>query len=144
MMRRLAGAILALTSIAASGGEFRFQCPERYPAGPIELRGPSQPWHGAISTVTPELPVSSGGMISGSPKDYPPGELRGRESLKKDGASVTVFPVDPAGSWIYCAYGKGGDIRLFRRLEHSGLKTCTMTMSRPKWPAAAKVSVNCE
>lgn len=143
VMRPLAGAVLALNSLAAHGGEFRFQCPERYPSRLIELRDAALPSWDAVSTIAPELPVSGGGMISGPPSNHPRGELRGRETMLKNGGSVTEFPVDPNESWIYCAYGKGGEIQLFRRVDPTGARTCTLKILRPKWPASTEVTVSC-
>jgi hypothetical protein len=136
-------AALALFPTFAPGGELRLQCPERYLSRVAELTEVPREWPGAIAQVSPGLLISGGGMIGASPKLYPPADLRGSEVRTKGGWSETRYPV--AGeSWIYCAYGQGGEIQLFRRVDGTGVRECAVRTLRPRAPASPVVEIVCK
>lgn len=138
-------AAIALSPKLAAGAELRFQCPERYLSRVAELADVPQGWKGAMAAVQPNLLISGGGMVGASPKLYPPADLRGSDVKTKGGWSETRYPVGPVGeSWVYCAYGQGGEIQLFRRVDGTGVRECAVRTLRPKTPASTKVEIVCK
>jgi hypothetical protein len=136
---------IALFPVVAHGGELRFQCPERYLSRVTELAEVPQGWKGAMAAVQPNLLIAGGGMVGASPKLYPPADLRGSDVKTKDGWSETRYPVGPDGeSWVYCAYGQGGEIQVFRRVDGTGVRECAVRTLRPKSPASAVVEIVCK
>lgn len=136
-------AAVALSSVAAAE-EIRFQCPDRYLTKVVELVEKPAAWRDAVATVRPEIPLSGGGVVGGSPKLYPPAELHGNTITSKGGRTETRYPVGPDGeSWAYCAYGQGGEIQLYRRVDGQGRRECIVKSSQPKPPDALKVEVVC-
>ena len=137
-------AAIALVPAVVLGGELHFQCPERYLSQVAELAEVPQAWPGAIATVRPEQLISGGGMVGGPAKRYPPAELRGRD-VKTQGRvwSETRYPIG-GESWVYCAYGQGGEIQLFRRVDGDGRRACAVRTWRPKAPTSPVVDVVCK
>jgi len=131
-------AALALAPLAtvAAPTELRFRCPERYGSQAAELAELPQGWQPSMATVRPHLLISGGGMVRGSPRLYPPAELRGSEGKTSNGGwSETRFPVQ-GESWAFCDYGQGGEIRLFRRVDGVGVRDCVIrTRQRASAPA---------
>lgn len=137
-------AALALTQLA-SGAELNFQCPARYPEQLTELSVPHKLDGNAVAIVSSGLLLSDGGMITGSPKDDPPAELRGTD----EGSNRTRYPVggiapgaQPVQSWLFCSYGRGGEVRLFRRVSES-VSSCLMRRTSAKGHSSVKVLVTC-
>jgi len=136
-------AALTLAPIAFAA-EVNFQCPARYPDQLAKLP-PGQKWDGAVATVSSGLLLSGGGMITGSPTDDPPAELRGSD----EGAYATRYPVGPqpgearpVQSWLFCSYGQGGEVRLFRRVsEH--VSSCVVTRVSHKGRHGINVLASC-
>lgn len=138
-------AAIAFFPVVALGGELHIQCPERYLTRVTELAEVPQGWQGAIATVRPELLISGGGMVGGPPKLFPPAELHGSDMKSKGGWSETRYPVGSDGeSWVYCAYGQGGEIQLFRRVDGIGVRQCSVRTLRPKSPASPVVEIVCK
>ena len=134
----------ALLPAAAAGAELHFQCPERYLNRPVELLELPSGWRGAAA-VRPELLVSGGGVIGGPLKLSPPAELRGEDVKSHDGWSATRYPVGRDGeTWAYCAYGQGGEIQLFRRVDGQGRNECIVRSIQPKSPASMRVEIACK
>ncbi|WP_407659532.1 STY0301 family protein [Massilia endophytica] len=135
---------IASIPLAALGAELRMQCPERYLTRVVKLAEVPQEWQGAIATVRPELLLSGGGMVGGPVELYPPADLRGSDVKSKVGWSETRYPVGSDGeSWVYCAYGQGGEIQLFRRIDGTGVRECSVRTSLPKAPAPPVVEIVC-
>lgn len=138
-------AMLALGSGAAMAApaELRFQCPERYGSQPVELTEVPAGWQRTMVTVQPQLLVSGGGMVQGSPKLYPPMELRGSEGkMTKGGWRETRYPVE-GESWVFCEYGQGGVIQLFRRVDEPGVHECVIRTRDKKPPESFTVEIVC-
>ena len=140
--------VLILAAIAfappVAGAELRFQCPERYLSRPADLAEVPQGWQGAVATVQPELLVSGGGVVGGPPKLHPPAELHGNTVRITGGWSETRYPVGQDGqSWAFCAYGRGGEVQLYRRVDGQGRSTCAVRSSLPKSVQALKVEIAC-
>jgi len=136
-------AAVALSSVAAAE-EMRFQCPDRYLTKIVELAEKPLGWRDTVATVRPELSLSGGGVVGGPPKLYPPAELHGNTITSQGGRAETRYPVGPEGeSWAFCAYGRGGEIQLYRRVDGQGRRECIVKSSQPKPPDALKVEVVC-
>lgn len=82
-------------------------------------------------------------MVGGPPKLYPPTELHGSDVKAKGGWSENRYPIG-GESWVYCAYGQGGEIQLFRRADGDGKRECVVRTLRPKSPASPVVEVVCK
>lgn len=135
---------LAHFASAAAAAELRFQCPERYVSQPTELAEVPQGWLRSMAIVQPQLPVSGGGMVHGSPKQYPPAELRGSDDTStRDGRRETRFPVE-GESWVFCSYGHGGEIRLFRRVDGVHVRECVIRTRKTASAAAFAVEFICK
>ena len=135
---------LAPFTCAAVAGEFRFQCPDRYVSQPTELVEVPQGWARAKTIVQPQLLISSGGMVRGAPTLYPPAELHGSEGkTSKGGWGETRFPVE-GESWVFCSYGQGGAIRLFRRVDDGAVRECALRTRRARSAVALAVEFVCK
>jgi len=143
-MKTLLTIAAIVLSSAAVGEEMRFQCPERYLTKVAELAEKPPGWHDAVAAVRPQLPVSGGGVVGGSPRLYPPAELHGSTVTGKGGQAETRYPVGPEGeSWAFCEYGQGGEIHLYRRVDGQGRRECIVKSSPSRPPALLKVEVVC-
>lgn len=130
-------------SVPASGEELRFQCPERYLTRVTELIEVPPEWRGAVAAIRPELPLSGGGVVGGSPRLYPPAELHG-DTLARNGRAETRYPVDAEGeTWAYCAYGRGGEVQLSRRVDGQERRECTVISSNAKSSRSPQVEITC-
>lgn len=82
-------------------------------------------------------------MVHGAPRLDPPAELHGSEArATRDGWRETRFPVE-GESWAFCAYGQGGVIRLFRRVDDEGVRECVLRTRQARSAAAPAVEFVC-
>lgn len=137
-------AAVALPPVAAIGAELRFQCPERYLNRVVDLNEVPLGWQGAVATVRPELRVSGGGVVGGPPRLYPPAELHGDTVKAKGGWTETRYPLGPdSESWAYCAYGEGGEIQLYRRVDGQGRRMCAVRSSPGNPSRPLQIEIAC-
>jgi hypothetical protein len=123
---------------AAQGAEL--QCPDRYPAKDLELTAP-QGWTGHVGGGARLI---GAGALVGKPEDN--GELRGQDRKTRDGYEIRYAGLndylEPLQKWVFCSYGHGGEIRLFRRMPDDTGK-CTVKYRRNKEPAIPTVGITC-
>jgi hypothetical protein len=141
--------ILIITAVLfpaiAAGAELRFACPKHYLTQVTELPEVPLAWPGAVATVRPGLLISGGGVVGGPAKLYPPAELAGADIKTGRGWREARYPLGPDDeSWAYCAYGQGGEIQLFRRVDGQGRRECTVRQSQRKPTDSLQVEIVCK
>lgn len=116
------------------------QCPDRYPAQAIELAAP-QGWTGRVDGGA--RLIGAGALVGQSEEK---GELRGQDRETKDGYEIRYAGLndfqEPLQKWVFCSYGRGGEVRLFRRMPDD-TDECLVKYRRNREPAVPTVTIAC-
>jgi hypothetical protein len=116
------------------------QCPERYPAKDIELPAP-EGWTGRVDSGARLI---GAGALVGKPDKR--GELRGQDRKTRDGYEIRYAGLsdylEPLQKWVFCSYGHGGEVRLFRQMPDD-TDECLVKYQRNREPAIPTVRITC-
>lgn len=128
--------LLFILTVQAS----ELQCPDRYPAQDIELPAPHR-WTGRVDGGARLI---GAGALVGMPEEK--GELRGQDRKTKDGYEIRYAGLnefqEPLQKWVFCSYGQGGEVRLFRRMPDD-TDECLVKYKRNREPAVPTVTIAC-